>query len=352
MARSSGVWPRKTKGGVVYYTKIDGKQIRLSDNEEEAKEKFARLTRSALPGNTSPARDVCDEFLEHVQKNRTAKTYRTYSHFLNSFCRLYGGVLVAELTRRHATRWVESEKGWNPSTRASAGSILKVCYRWAVDEGLIPINPFTSLKKSGELKRERVLTAQEWERFLATAREPFRTFLLAVRLSGCRPGEVRAVTAAMVDLEAGCWIIPLHKTRGKTKEPRIVWLSPELLVLTKQQLGQGSGFLFRNTVGRQWSEGSVVNAFARLRKRLGMGPEVVCYSLRHTYATEALEKIDVATVAELLGHKGVNTLMRNYAHLRKRGGHMRAAAAKVVTECAEGGVSGVPPVNNPGSDPR
>lgn len=352
MARPSGIWPRTTKGGVVYYTKIRGQQIRLSDNEEEAKEKFAQLT-GGLPSDTSRAEDVCDEFLDHVLTNRTEKSYKTSSLFLNAFCKLYGRVPVAELTRRHATRWLAGSYAWNPSTRAAAGSVLKICFRWAVEEGIVSKNPFASLKKTGELMRERVLTAEEWKTMLSIAREPFRTFPLAARLSGCRPGEVRRVSSVMVDLDAGCRVIPAHKTREKTKEPRIVWLSPELVELTKTQIAaRGPGLLFRNNKGGEWSESSVVNAFDRLRKRMGLGLDVVCDSLRHSYATEALETLDVATVAELLGHKGVNTLMRNDAHLRKRGGHMRAAAAKAVTGCAGAASPTAAPGGSPGSAPR
>jgi integrase len=251
------------------------------------------------------------------------------------------------LVRGHATKWLAPRSEWNPSTKARAGSILKICFRWAVEEGLISKNPFATLKKEGELRRERVLTAEEWQTMLSIAREPFKTFLLAVRLSGCRPGEVRKVTTEMVDLEDGCWVIPTHKTREKTKEPRIVWLSPELLELTKRQMARGPGFLFRNNIGGQWSEGSVVNAFDRLRKRMGLGLDVVLYSLRHSYATEALETLDVATVAELLGHKGVGTLMRNYAHLRKRGNHMRAAAAKAIGCASASSAPAAAPAGNP-----
>lgn len=141
----------------MYYTKIRGKQIRLSDNEDEAKEKFARLQRADLPGDTSRAEEICDDFLEFIEKN-PSKTYRTCRHFLNSFCNCHGSVLVCELARRHATKWLEKQDTWNPSTRAYAGSMLKICFRWAVDEGMVSENPFVTLKKIGELKRERVPT--------------------------------------------------------------------------------------------------------------------------------------------------------------------------------------------------
>ena len=83
MSRPSGIWPRKTKSGVTYYTKINGQQIRLSSDEDEAREKFALLTKTDLPGDVSRAEEICDEFLEHTGQNKTKKTYRIYSRSLH-----------------------------------------------------------------------------------------------------------------------------------------------------------------------------------------------------------------------------------------------------------------------------
>src|SRR4051794_40705296 len=59
MSRQSGIWERKTAGGIVYYTTLHGEQIRLSNDEEEAKEKFALLTKTDLPGDVSRADEIC-----------------------------------------------------------------------------------------------------------------------------------------------------------------------------------------------------------------------------------------------------------------------------------------------------
>jgi integrase len=343
MPRKSGIWPRNTPAGVVYYSKIRGRQIRLSADRAEAESKLARLLGGG-PADLSRADEVCDEYLEYVHGNKSPEVYDRQRRLLRSFCRRYGSVPVVELRRRHVTQWLKDCQTWNSSTRAHAGVILQGCFAWAVEEGLVAANPFRAVKKTGELHRERVLTPEEWARLLAAAREPFRTYLRGLRLSGCRPGEIRAVTDEMVDLEHGRWVLPKHKTRGKTGVPRVVWLCPELLELTRELMKRGPGFLFRNSRGRGWTETATTKAFEVVRERAGLGRDVFMYSIRHTFATEAVGRCDLATVAELLGHKSVNTTLRHYVHLQGRGDLMREAARQAVAGingCAGDGVGSV-----------
>jgi hypothetical protein len=74
MSKSSGVWWRESKRA--YYTTLNDKQVRLSKDETEAREKFAALAKKAsMPGDTSGAEEVVDEYLEHAKEK---KTYRKH----------------------------------------------------------------------------------------------------------------------------------------------------------------------------------------------------------------------------------------------------------------------------------
>ncbi len=59
---------------------------------------------------------------------------------------------------------------------------------------------------------------------------------------------------------------------------------------------------------------SYQRTFALLLKKLGI-PHKGFHSLRHTFATRALEcGVDVKTLSELLGHKNANVTLNRYAH--------------------------------------
>lgn len=163
--------------------------------------------------------------------------------------------------------------------------------------------------------------------------EPFREFVSAMQETGCRPSEVARVTAADVNLDAGLWVLKQHKTAKKTRRPRVVYLTPAMVELTRKLVGKyPEGPLFRGPCGgRSFSRNNVRCRFKRLREKLPHLAGVVAYSYRHTFATEALSNgVGIAQVAELMGHTSTEMVSSVYGHLAERLSHMREAAKKAV----------------------
>jgi len=318
-----------------WYTKIHGRQFKLASgksNEAKAKQACIKLRKDhvvILSGDSEPAERICRLYVKQLKL--TPETNRLYRYFLKSFCAKYGRVAVFKLKRAHATHWMDAHP-WNESSRAYAASVLKRCFRWAQEEEIVSRNPFSLLRKGSGLRRERTLSSWEQMCLLAQSNQPFTDFLYALFQTGARPGELRKLTVDMVKLKDGCWSLDEHKTKKKTQAPRMIWLSPDMIEFSKKLIAsakeKGSSFLFRNFRGGPWSKESVVQRMNFLRIDLGLGKDVVLYSARHTYLTNALQHLDVATVATLAGHKGVGTLMSNYSHLIKQAGYMRDAATK------------------------
>jgi integrase len=148
--------------------------------------------------------------------------------------------------------------------------------------------------------------------------------------TGCRPGEVASVTAGQVDLGAGTWTFKRHKTVKKTDKPRVVYLTPAAVELTRRlAAAHPTGPLFRNSRGEPWNRNSVRCRFRRLRVKLGLGGGVVAYTYRHSYATAGLEAgVPIATMAELLGHTSTDMINEHYGHLDQKTAHLREAARR------------------------
>ncbi len=175
------------------------------------------------------------------------------------------------------------------------------------------------------------LTAgQRRELFDATKDAAFRAVLAALAETGCRPGEVAAVTAADADLAAGVWVLRRHKTAGKTGKPRTVYLTDAMVTLSKELIARNpAGPLFLNSRKRPWNINSVRCRFRTLRARFPAFGHFTAYSYRRAYVTAALERgVDVVQVAELVGHAGTDMIMRHYNQTHERVAHMRAMAAK------------------------
>ena len=340
MGRRAKPWYREFDG--CWYATISSKKMRLlkapRTAEKAAQDAFEKLKKEhegVYRRDLDPCYKLCDAYLTHVEKavgrgEVTDQTFRLYSYFLNTFTAQHGKKIVRKLTTEHAEQWLDAHD-WNPSSRAYATAVLKRCFRWARERKHISENPFDALRKGAGLRRKRTLTEKEQRRMLAHAPEPFRTFLRGLFGTGCRPGELRNLTVKDCDVRRGIWVLHDHKTSKKTKEPRVVWLSPEMIELSKELLAKyRTGYLFRNARGRQWTKENVIQRMARLREELGLGKDVVCYTARHTYATQALQKhhLGIATVAALLGHKSIKTTSQ-YDHVGDQYDHMKKAASEI-----------------------
>jgi integrase len=327
-------WFRASKNA--WYVELDGKQVRLAvgkENEETAFDAFYKLMAG---GPRQPSDDgllvvtLCDLFLEFSLLHHAKKSYRLYKDFLQSFCKLHGRLLASQLKPFHLTRWVDQRTSWKAAKRHAVVAV-KRAFSWAEQEGLIASNPIKHVKKPPCNRRERVVTADERRQILGAIKDqPFRDFVFAMQETGCRPGEIATVTAADCNFTLGIWVLKQHKTAGKTGRPRIIYLTPVALELSRRLAEQHSvGPIFRNTRGRPFSGNAIRCRFRELRRKHSNLAGVVAYSYRHSFATDALIKgVGVAQVAELLGHTNTNMVMRHYSHLADNVAHLRQAALR------------------------
>lgn len=333
--RTARPWFRSDRDA--WYVQHGGKQVLLARgkaNKAEATAAFHKLM--AGGGVASPAIDsmpvasLCDMFLDFSEANHTRDVYDNYKLFLNAFCRQFGKLAANSIKPFHVNKWVDGKKSWKGAKHHAIVAVKRV-YSWSIQQGLITVHPLKSLIAPRCNRRERIPTPEERRLILESIKDTaFRDFLTALAGTGCRPSEVAGVTAADFNSAMGVWVLKQHKTAKKTGRPRIIYLSPDMLALTQQQIEKHpTGPLFPNTRGKQFTRNAWRCRFIRLRKKFPNLAGVVCYSLRHSYATEALIKgVGIAELAELMGHTSTEMVARVYGHLAANVGHMRDAAAK------------------------
>ncbi len=301
---------------------------------EELKARPAATKVSKKAPDWLTVRGVLKGFLRHSKKHHEPVTYDWYKNFFKSFARLFGKVPVNQLAKKHVTRWIE-KAGYNPTSANRAVGALKAAFNWAVSEEYIPSNPIAHVKKPRGLIRDRILTHEERELILRSIRDDcFRDFVAGMTLTGCRPGEVAGVTSEQIELERGVWNFEKHKTVKKTGRPRIVYLCPEALQLTRRLVAKHpDGPIFRNTRGVAWTRNAVRIRFRNLRKKFPQLKGVIAYTYRSSFATDALEQgVPDATVSALLGHTNTNTLHKFYARLSHKIDHLKDAAKKATQD--------------------
>src|SRR5262249_18704139 len=161
-------------------------------------------------------------------------------------CEMYGTLLGKDLKPLHVTRWLDAHPGWKGSRR-NAIIAVKRAFNWADAEGLLQPNPVKAVKKPPHRHRDRTPTPAELQKnHGAITDRQCREFVFAMMENGARPGEVRRVTAAHVNLELGLWVFKEHKAAKRTGKPRIIYLTPAMVELTRKLVEKyPEGPLFR-----------------------------------------------------------------------------------------------------------
>src|SRR5262249_32326073 len=221
--------------------------------------------------------------------------------------------------------------GWKGSRRNAIVAVKRV-FNWADAEGVLQPNPVKGVKKPPQRHRDRVLAPQEREELLAAIPDrAFRDFVFALMETGPRPGEVRHVTPAHVPRGLGVGLFREHKTAKPRGRPGVVYLTPAMVALTRRLIEKHpEGPLFRGPRSKRgFTRNGIRCRFRNLRKKLPKLAGVISYTMRHTFATQALVNgVGLAQVAELMGHVDTGMVTEHYAAVAGNVAHMGEAARK------------------------
>ena len=232
--------------------------------------------------------------------------------------------------------------------------VLSTALNQAVDDGLIPSNPASRVKKA--VKREqtsmRFWSQEEASRLLEAAVGARDEALLTLALrTGMRQGELAALRWDDVDLTGRPSITVSYsadtrtKTRvsttktGKERKVHIGLRTVEVLKTHRaRQLEErmaatswaDPGLFFPNTKGKIRRRDSVMRSLRRLLEEAGLPVDVRFHDLRHTAGTLALRQgVPLHTVSKMLGHSDPAMTLRRYAYVLE---DMREDVAKAMDE--------------------
>lgn len=333
MGRRAGIWKRAGRSG--WWTTVGGRQTYLGLDRPTAERAFHTAkseTESAVVRHAGGPSfgSLIERFLQHVRDNRKPTTLTLYRRYLSAVARVrFDGAALkslpaADLRPMHLTHAHQLNPQWGSAVRrmtiVQVGSVL----HWSVRQGYLSTNPIAGkmeIPTSRSRGRESVVSPADFALLLKHARPRFAEVLTALRLTGCRPGEVAAVRAEDVDQAVRRWMLSEHKTDADG-QPRIVHLSDAMATLTAELMQRHpTGRLFRNSRGLSWTAIGLNSAMRKTRKRIvaagdALTGRVQLYGLRHTFATDLLTAgVPDAHVAALLGHRSTAMLHRHYNHL-------------------------------------
>lgn len=316
----------------------DGKAARPSAATVTAflEEWFHTASVDWSPGTAMQARTVIDAYL--IPRIGSELLHRLSTHRIDQ---LYAS-LRREGVRGHPLA---------ASTVRRIHGYLHQALEQAVIWGRIPTNPAARARRPKIQKIEREMpTVADLGRLLAAAdNDELRVFLRLEAATGARRGEVCALRWADLDLDSavmhirsravlsadGVLILPMTKSgtarRVALDSQTVTILRRHQLAMTERTFACGSklrrdAFVFSDGPACQspWRPDSTSRRFRVARDAAGLG-SLRLHDLRHAHATALIGAgIDVATVAERLGHSRKSTTLDIYVH-RVDGADERAA---------------------------
>lgn len=285
-------------------------------------------------------REVWELFRGWATGKLSPDTLRNYERLVLRWLATLPSVPAEELKAFHLLSW---GKTWH-----ELQAVKRVWHWAAVVAELVPRNPFAGLQLPPIGQRHRVLTRPEMCRLLLGSRRDFRLYLLGLWHTMARPQEVRAFRwdqlrwvgypAGMVTaLRSGeaCFVLREFKARRRRRDthaPRIIPVPAalgQILAHRAEGVTDLGGAVFTTAAGSHWTKEAIRLRMKRLRRRVGLGDDdtgepVVCYSIRHTAATEAAGAgVRDRLLADLMGHTTTRTTAR-YQHLQLE--HLTAAS--------------------------
>lgn len=312
---------------------VKGKRKYLDKDEEVAGRKLQAIRKKARQEKKAKDRDwldatfaaLADEYMADIEARREKNTYNSYRARLLRALRILGTTLrVGQIKKLHLAKIEQAmrKEEYSPTTIKDTLAAVQGVFNWAVEHDLLDSTSLAKYRKPRARRRTRIITPEEYELLLAKADPNFRRVITALRLTGCRPAEVRKLIWSWVDLDRRVWILPKHKTETQQEDPmpRIIPLPDAVIEICRelaQQPHEPSDFVFLNRKSKPYTKNCFTLKWARLRKRAGIeeksGERVVLYSNRHTYGTEKSANVSAIELAELMGHTDVRTTQR-YTH--------------------------------------
>lgn len=252
-------------------------------------------------------------------------TLVAYTRNLNSYCTWLDGLGLDlfSVRRVHVDGFRHTLAG-APSTVARTLAALSSFYRYAMAEGVADRNPVGTVNRpnvDADHSSTQGLSREQAKALLVVARRDSpRSYALVSLLmfTGIRISEALQASTADYGHDSGHRTLNIRRKGGRSAKvavpaPAVVALNSYLgtngadLVFGQPQ----SMPLFTTSTGRPWQRSEAFRTIQRLARRAGIEGRISPHSLRHTFATIALDSgTSLHALQDSMGHADPRTTRR------------------------------------------
>lgn len=301
------------------------RDARLAERQARVKAANGTFDKPATRPPVPTLKAFAPIFLASYQTDARPRSVETYASRIDNHLEPWlGAQPLNAITAKHldAYRRLRREEGAQPRTINAELAVLSGMFRLAVEHGLMPASDKPHLRwLKTEEKRIRVLSAAEEDKLLFAATPRLRPLIRFALQTGLRRNELTGLTWENINWSRNEVVVSgiVAKNRKRRAVPLNRAAITVLRALQGQPLRHGRLFGYRSTQ----------SGFYKAARTAGM-PGVGCHTLRHSFATRALERgVAIHTVQRWLGHADIKQTSR-YLHLTE--GYSREAIERLGEE--------------------
>lgn len=296
---------------VVEADKLRGQYVDVTDKTTVAQ--YARRWAATRPHGPRTVRKVDSTIRNHIEGT------------------MLGGRRLSRVLPSDAQAWVSDRAlVLAPSSLRVMVYLVRSIFAAAVLDRLIGVSPFARVSLP-EAHSERIIPLTVPQVCALAAAMPDRCEAMVITQAGLglRIGELMALRKQDVDFLRRAarveWQIPPNGTTreapktplSKRTIPLPQFVADALAAHIRAYPPLDDGSLFYNTRGNLWSHAHYLGkVFKKAVPRAGVPATTTSHDLRHHYASVLLHAGEsVVAVAERLGHKNANLVIKTYGHL-------------------------------------
>lgn len=239
------------------------------------------------------------------------RTRTEYARIVRKFFEFHQAASADELTEEHVRSYILAciDQGWKKSSVNCAHSALRFFFAYTLNR---PLNYFRVPRMKEDRSLPETLSHEEVLSILEAADNPkYRAIFSLAYGSGLRISEVCALRISDIQSDRN----RVRVRSGKGGKDRYTTLSRQTLrdlrIYWKAVFGKSSwhpeDFLFPGArPGTHLTAGAVEAALHKYVKRTQITRHVTMHTLRHSFASNLLEKgVNIFQIKELLGHSSI-----------------------------------------------
>jgi len=189
---------------------------------------------------------------------------------------------------------------------------LSKIYKQAIKQKLVYKNPVKGYEPFRENKRNEYLSIEEVHKFIETARDYIKRFVIIAVTTGLRTSNILNLRWEQINLNTNT--ISISGSEIKNGEDLTLPIMPLLLnELQKIPKEKQKGYVICRENGQPYKD--IRGSFKADLLKAGITRNIRKHDLRHTFGSQsAMAGINAFTLKELMGHKTLETTQR-YTHL-------------------------------------